>query len=189
MDSPIISNLIDGGIRLIIFLLYLVAISFIPAVREILSYHGAEHKVINAYEDGAELEIEAVQRYSTAHARCGTGLILIILVLAIIVFAFLGQHALWLRFLERLALFPIIAAISYELMRLAAMHSESRIARIVIAPGSALQALTTRQPDDKQIEVAIAALQGAIEADEESLTPDRNKSSSPYGIQDPSVLP
>ena len=111
------------------------------------------------------MEVEAVREYSTAHARCGTGFILIVLVLAIIAFAFLGEPALWLRFLERLALFPIIAAISYELMQLAARHSENRIARIILAPGLALQALTTRQPDDGQLEVAIVALEGALKAD------------------------
>jgi hypothetical protein len=167
ITSAIVSNVVDGVIRLAIFIIYLKAISLIPEVRRLFTYHGAEHKVVNAYEDGAALEIEAVKGYSTAHARCGTALILAVLIIAIIAFAFLGREALWLRFLQRLALFPFIIATSYELTQFGARHIKSWASRAMLAPGLALQALTAREPDEGQLEVAISALKGAIDADAE----------------------
>lgn len=167
IKSPIVSNVIDGVIRLIVFIAYLWAIAFIPEVRRLFAYHGAEHKTVNAYEQGAALEVDAVRGYSTTHPRCGTSFIIIVLVLAIIVFAFLGRPPLWLRFVERIALFPIIAAIGYEMMHLSARHIKNILFRALLTPALLLQALTTREPDDRQLEVAISALKGALDADAE----------------------
>ncbi len=167
IGSAILSNLMDGVIRLALFIAYLWAIGFIPEIRRVFAYHGAEHKTVNAYEGGVDLEVDAVRKYSTAHVRCGTAFILIVLVLATIVFAFLGQPPLWLRFVERLAIFPVIAAVSYELVHLSARHAKNAVVQALLAPGLLLQELTTRQPNDRQLEVAISALKGAIEADAE----------------------
>jgi uncharacterized protein YqhQ len=167
ISSSIVSNMVDGLVRLAIFIAYLWAIAFIPDVRRLFAYHGAEHKTVNAYEQGAALEVDQVRGYSTAHARCGTAFILIVFVLAIIVFAFLGRPPMWLRLLERIALFPVIAAFSYEVMRLSAGHVKNIAVRVLLTPCFLLQALTTRQPDDDQLEVAISALKGALDADAE----------------------
>jgi uncharacterized protein YqhQ len=167
ISSSIVSNTVDGLLRLVIFIAYLWVIAFIPDVRRLFAYHGAEHKTVNAYEQGAALEVDQVRGYSTAHARCGTAFILIVFVLAIVVFAFLGRPPLWLRFLERVALLPVIAAFSYEMMRLGATHAKNIAVRVLLTPCFLLQALTTRQPDDGQLEVAISALKGALDADAE----------------------
>ncbi len=163
--SSVVSNLVDGVFRLVIFILYLWGIGLMPDIKRVFAYHGAEHKTINAYEDGAPMEVEAVRGYSTAHTRCGTGFILIILVIAIVLFAFLGRPELWLRILSRLALLPVIAALGYEFVRFGAAHSKSRIVRPLLIPGLMLQSLTTRQPDDGQIEVGISALKAVLEDD------------------------
>ena len=165
ISSPFISNLVDGSIRLAIVITYIWAIGFIPDVRRVFGYHGAEHKTINAYENGAALEVAEVKKYSTAHARCGTGFLLIVLAIALVAYIFMGRPPIYLRFLQRLALMPAIAAVSYELMRLGARHYKNRIVRIIMAPGLALQSLTTRQPDDQQIEVSITSLKTVLDAE------------------------
>jgi len=166
IGSDLVSNLVDGVIRLAIVIAYIGGIGLIPNIRRVFAYHGAEHKVINAYEAGVSMEVKEVRRYSTAHPRCGTGFLLIVLVIAIIAFIFLGRPPMYLRFLERLLLLPVIAAVSYELMRLGAEHVKNGVVRTLLAPGLALQALTTRQPDDSQLEVSISALKTVIDADE-----------------------
>ncbi len=174
VGSSVVSNLIEGIIRLGFFITYLAAIGLMPDIRRVFAYHGAEHKAVNAYEDGAPIEVDAVRNYNTAHARCGTSFLLIFLVIAILVFALLGRPPMWLRILSRIALIPVIAVISYELMRFGAAHLKNSFVRALLAPGLALQSLTTRRPDDRQLEVAIAALKGVLEADraEESPRPD-----------------
>ena len=165
IGSDLVSNLVDGVVRLVIVITYIWAIGLIPGVRRLFGYHGAEHKVINAYEAGVNMEVNDVRRYSTAHPRCGTGFLLIVLVIAIIAFVFLGRPPMYLRFLWRLLLLPVIAAVSYELMRLGAEHVKHGVVRTLLAPGLALQALTTRKPDDQQLEVGISALKTVIDAD------------------------
>ncbi len=165
IGSSLVSNLVEGILRIAIFMLYLLAITLMPDIRRVFAYHGAEHKTINAYEDGVELEVDKVQKYSTAHARCGTGFILIVLVIAILVFVFLGRPPLWLHLLSRIALLPVIAGIGYEVMRLGAAHRKNRIVRFLLAPSLALQSLTTRQPNNQQVEVGIAALRTVLDAD------------------------
>ncbi len=165
--SAVASNTIDGAIRLVVFLAYLKAIDFMPDIRRVWAYHGAEHKTINAHEAGEELEVEKIRPYSTAHIRCGTGFILIVLVIAVLAHAFLGRPPMWIRFLERLAILPVIGAISYEIIKISAEHTTSRLVRIILRPGLALQSMTTREPDDGQIEVAVLALRRVLDDDVE----------------------
>jgi uncharacterized protein YqhQ len=182
--SPAVSNLIDGVIRLVIFIIYLGAISLIPDIRRVFAYHGAEHKTINAYEAGEPLEVEKVRKYSTAHSRCGTNFLLIVMVIAIIAFVFLGREALWLRYVERILLLPVIAAVGYEVIKFGAAHIKNIVVRIVLTPGLALQAMTTRQPDDRQIEVAISALQSVLALDAETPPKLAEETSSVTGVTD-----
>ena len=121
---------------------------------------------MNAYEAGIPLDVESVKTYSTAHARCGTAFLFIVLVVAIFVFALVGQQGLWIRMLSRIALIPVIAAISYEIVKFGANHSRNPVVRILLTPGLLLQAMTTRQPDDGQLEAAISALNEVIKIDQ-----------------------
>ncbi|HXZ29655.1 MAG TPA: DUF1385 domain-containing protein, partial [Dehalococcoidia bacterium] len=165
INSALLSNIFEGLIRIGIFIAYLKLISLIPDIKRVFAYHGAEHKVVNAYEAGVPLEVESVKKYSTAHARCGTAFLFIVLIVAIFVFALVGQPTLWIRILSRIALIPVIAIISYEIMKFGAGHADNRIVRILLAPGLLLQALTTREPDDSQLEAAISALNEVIKID------------------------
>jgi len=182
--SSKVSNLIDGVIRLVIFIIYLWSISLIPDIRRVFAYHGAEHKTINAYEAGEPLEVEKVRKYSTAHSRCGTNFILIVMVIAIIAFVFLGRPPIWLRYVERILLLPVIAAVSYEVIKFGAAHIKNIVVRIVLTPGLALQAMTTRQPDDRQIEVAISALQSVLAFDAEPPPKLAEETGSVTGVAD-----
>ena len=165
IDSALLSNVFEGLIRIGIFIAYLKVISLIPDIKRVFAYHGAEHKVVNAYEAGVPLEVESVKNYSTAHARCGTAFLFIVLIIAIFVFALVGRPTLWIRILSRIALIPVIAVISYEIMKFGAGHIKNKIVRILLAPGLMLQAITTREPDDSQLEAAISALNEVIEID------------------------
>jgi uncharacterized protein YqhQ len=167
VSTPIVGNVVDGVIRLIIFIIYLWAMSLMPDIRRVFAYHGAEHSTINAYEAGEPLEVEAVRNYGTAHFRCGTSFLLFVLVLAIIAHAFLGRPPMWIRIVERIAILPGIAAVGYEMIRFSAAHVSNRLVRAIITPGLALQSMTTREPDDGQIEVAISALKRVIADDAE----------------------
>ena len=166
IDSALLSNIFEGLIRIGIFVAYLKLMGLIPDIRRVFAYHGAEHKVVNAYEAGVPLNVEAVKNYSTAHARCGTAFLFIVLIVAIFVFALVGQPTLWIRILSRIALIPVIAAISYEIMKFGASHVENPVVRIFLAPGLLLQSITTREPDDSQIEAAISALNEVIRIDQ-----------------------
>ncbi len=163
--SDLISNLIEGLVRIGIFIAYLKLIGLFPDIKRVFAYHGAEHKVVNAYEAGCPLELEAIKSYSTAHARCGTSFIFAVLIIAILVFALLGRPSLWLSILSRIILLPVIAALGYEVTRFGASHAKNILAQVLLAPGLMLQAMTTREPDDSQLEAAISALNEVIEAD------------------------
>jgi len=165
IGSALLSVVFEGLIRIGIFITYLKLIGLMPDIKRVFAYHGAEHKVVNAYEAGVPLEVESVKNYSTAHARCGTAFIFIVLIIAIFVFALVGRPTLWIRILSRIALIPVIAAISYEIMKFGAGHIKNKIVRILLAPGLMLQAITTREPDDSQLEAAISALNEVIEID------------------------
>jgi len=166
IKSSLVFNLIEGCLRLAIFVAYLKSITLFPDIRRIFSYHGAEHKAVNAYEDGAPLEVEAARGYNTAHVRCGTSFLFAVLIIAIIVFALVGRPSLWLMVLSRILLIPVIAALSYEVIYFGANHIKAGLARAVLAPGLWLQALTTREPDDSQLEVALSALRKVVELEE-----------------------
>jgi len=164
--GSLLSSFVEGGIRIGIFVAYLGLINLIPDVRRVFAYHGAEHKAVNAYEHKAELDVESVRKYSTAHVRCGTAFMFLVLIIAIFAFALVGEQELWLRFLSRILLIPLIAAVAYEIVRFAGRNADNPLLRLVLFPGLALQKLTTREPDDSQIEAAITALKGVMEADE-----------------------
>lgn len=162
VHQSVLANLAEGAIRLGIFIGYIALISLMPDIRRVFEYHGAEHKTIAAYEYGDRLVPEAVARYSTRHVRCGTSFLLIVMVLAIIVYSFLGRPPLAWRLISRVVLIPVIAGISYEIIRLAARNITSRTVRIFMAPGLALQGLTTREPSLEQLEVAVESLRAVL---------------------------
>jgi len=166
VNSVLLSVVLEGLIRIGIFIAYLKLVGLMPDIKRVFAYHGAEHKVVNAYDAGVPLEVESVKNYSTAHARCGTGFMFIVLIIAIFVFALVGQPTLWIRILSRIALIPVIAAISYEIMKFGASHINNKVVRVLLAPGLMLQSITTREPDDSQLETAISALNEVIEIDQ-----------------------
>jgi uncharacterized protein YqhQ len=154
---------VEGLIRVALFIAYLVLISFLPDLKRVFQYHAAEHKAINAYEAGDELEPERVQRYSLIHPRCGTAFLLWVMVIAIFVFAFFGQPVWYWLIASRILLLPVIAGIAYELIRFAGRHTGNRILMTLLAPGLWLQRLTTREPTLDQLEVSIRALKDVLQ--------------------------
>jgi len=173
ISSALVSNLLEGIIRIIFFIVYLALIGRMKDIREVFAYHGAEHMSINAYEAGVPLEVGPVRHHSTAHTRCGTSFLLVVLVLSILVFALLGRPDIWVSILSRVLLIPVIAALSYELIKFEAAYSHNRLVHWLLLPGLWLQAMTTRPPDDSQLEVAITALKSALAADGLLPPPDR----------------
>lgn len=164
-DSTWAFVLVEGVVRLALFLGYVVAIGRSPAIRRTFEYHGAEHMVIAAFEHAEPLTVEAARRYSTRHARCGTDFLLLVVVVAIVVFSLVGEASWPVLVLSRVLGLPLVAGLAYEILRLAKRRPDSAVVKAVTAPGLALQALTTRPPDDDQIEVAIASLQAVLEAE------------------------
>jgi len=158
--------IVEGLIRVTIFVLYLSLISLLPDLRRVFQYHAAEHKAINAYEAGEELTPERVQRFSLIHPRCGTAFLLWVMVIAIFVFAFFGRPAWYWLVATRVLLLPVIAGIAYELIRFAGKHQSNKFLMWALAPGLWLQRLTTRQPTLDQIEVSIRALRDVLEREE-----------------------
>jgi uncharacterized protein YqhQ len=158
-------NLVEGLVRLCFFLAYLGLLGRLERMRRVFQYHGAEHKTINAYEAGAALTPRSVQTFSTLHVRCGTAFLLWVLVLSIVVFALIGHPPILLGVLSRILLVPVIAACGYELLRLGARYYSVRPVRWLVQPGLWMQRLTTREPTDDQVEVAIAALKDVLTAD------------------------
>jgi len=166
IHSSLVFHLIEGFIRIIIFIAYLKLVGLMPDIKRVFTYHGAEHKVVNAYEDGVPMEVEAVRKYDTAHVRCGTSFLFVVLIIAIVVFSLVGRPSLWLMVLSRILLIPVIAAVGYEVIYFGAKHIKNALVRAVLAPGLWLQALTTKEPDDGQIEVALSAIKKAVEIDQ-----------------------
>ena len=157
-DNHVVLNLIEGVIRLVLFLLYIWGIGLTKDIQRVFQYHGAEHKTIHTYELDLPLTVENVRQQSRLHARCGTNFLLIVMVVSIFVFAFLGWPNLLERILSRVLLMPLVAGIAYEVIRLAG-RSEHSFVKAIIKPGLVLQYMTTREPEDDQIEVAIRALE------------------------------
>ncbi len=171
MGSSLLFSFVEGVIRLAIFIAYLWLISLLPDIKRVFAYHGAEHMTVNAHEAGVPLEVEQVRQYSTAHARCGSSFLFVVLMVAVVVFALLGRPALWLMVLSRVLLVPLIAALGYEIIYFGANHQDNPVVRFLIAPGLWVQKLTTRHPDADQIEVAILALQRVLEAERREEAP------------------
>jgi uncharacterized protein YqhQ len=163
-DSNIIFNLVDGAIRVAVFLLYIIGISRMSDIQRVFQYHGAEHKSIFTFEAGEELIVENVRKYSCLHPRCGTSFLLIVMLVSILIFSLIPK--LWPFYMKggaRIVLLPIISGVSYEILKWTAKHDGHALVRMIIAPGLALQRLTTREPDDSQIEVAIRSMKVALE--------------------------
>ena len=167
--------IVEGLIRVTVFVLYLALISLLPDLRRVFQYHAAEHKAINAYEAGEELEPERVQRFSLIHPRCGTAFLLWVMVIAVFVFAFFGRPVWYWLIATRILLLPVIAGIAYELIRFAGKHTDSRILMTLLAPGLWLQRLTTREPSLDQLEVSIQALREVLEREGRSVSPEAQR--------------
>lgn len=165
--NPLAANLLEGGLRLAMFVGYISAISRMEGIRRVFAYHGAEHKAVHAYEHEVPLQPDEVQRFPTAHPRCGTAFLLQVMALSVIVFSVFGRPSLARRLLLRVTMVPVLSSLSYELLRLGARNPDFPLTRLFTRPGLALQALTTREPDDTQVEVAIAAMNGALQMDGE----------------------
>jgi uncharacterized protein YqhQ len=166
--SDLVANLAEGGIRLVIFVIYLALIGLMADVRRVFAYHGAEHKAISAHEADAPLEPESVDRFSTAHTRCGTTFVLIVVVISILFFSVIPRAdvPLPLLMLSRIVLVPVVAAVAYELVRFGARHFGNRVVRAIYTPGLWLQSLTTRPPDHEMLEVSISALERVLAEDQ-----------------------
>ena len=166
-DTLPISNgdwfvLVEGLIRVAVFVAYLALLSFIPSLRRVFEYHAAEHKAINAYEAGEDLTPEIAQRYSLIHPRCGTAFLLWVMVIGVFIYALLGRPVWYWLIISRIALLPVIAGVAYELIRFAGKHSGNRVVMTLLAPGLWLQRLTTREPTLDQLEVSIRALREVL---------------------------
>jgi uncharacterized protein YqhQ len=166
-DSTVILNLIEGVVRIAIFVLYIVAISRMKDIKRVFEYHGAEHKTIFCYEHGEELTVENVKKHGRLHPRCGTSFLFIVMIVSILLFSLFQWSGLFYRIVVRLLLLPVVAGISYELIKWAG-RSQSRLACYISKPGMWMQKITTREPDDSQIEIAITALQNVLVADREA---------------------
>ena len=168
VPSSILLNVAEGVLRLALLLGYLVAISFMRDIRRVFGYHGAEHMTIHAFEHGDPLTTERIAPYPTAHPRCGTAFLLFVVVIAIVVFAFVPRVNVAVDIVVRLLLVAPVAAISYEVLKLGAAHERTPIVRLLVAPGLGLQRITTRRPDERMIEVAVASLEEALAGDREA---------------------
>jgi uncharacterized protein YqhQ len=168
IENSVVLNVTEGLIRLALLIGYLIAISFLPDVRRVFAYHGAEHMTIHAFEHGDPLTPARIEPYPTAHPRCGTAFLLLVVVISIVIFAFLPRVNLFVDLIVRLALVIPVASISYEALRLGAAHERSPVMRLLVAPGLLLQRVTTRRPDARMIEVAVASLEEAIAGDREA---------------------
>ncbi len=170
-NNEFLFSLVEGGVRIGIFILYVWVISLMKDVRRIFEYHGAEHKTINAYEDGVELNLENIRRYSRIHPRCGTNFLMIFMISAVIIFSVLSvffEPTLMYRIVSRIVLIPIIASVSYELLKLFSILPKPFM-KILTLPGILLQLLTTREPDDSQLQVALRSLESALEGYESDI--------------------
>lgn len=172
IGNRILFNLVEGGIRVALFVGYLGAISLLPNIRRVFQYHGAEHKVVHAHEEGTA-SVPAARERSAIHPRCGTSFLLLFVVVAILVFSLVPTPTIWIRLVARLLLLPVVAAITYEVLRFGSRHPQAWWLRPLLAPGLLLQQFTTREPSDDQIEVALAALR--------YMTDDRARSLSTTG--------
>ncbi|KXG76239.1 DUF1385 domain-containing protein [Thermotalea metallivorans] len=164
---PLLLNLVEGLLRIGLFAGYVAAISKMKDIQRVFQYHGAEHKTIHCYEDGQPLTVENVKKFTTLHPRCGTSFLVIVMVISMILFSLMGWPNPWMRILSRFILLPVVAGLSYEVIKWAG-RSQSPWVYAISYPGLLLQKMTTKEPDDRQIEVAIAAMKGVLEDDKEA---------------------
>jgi uncharacterized protein YqhQ len=169
IESSLASNLVEGSIRLLLFIGYVWLIGQMPDIKRVFAYHGAEHKTINTYEAGKEVNLDTVQRATTVHPRCGTAFLLSVVVISILLFSLLGRPDLWMRLLSRIVLIPVVVGLAYEYIRFSARHMDNRVIRAIAAPNLAMQRLTTRQPDADMLEVAITAFNSMMAAEKMSV--------------------
>ena len=181
IGSLLVSNLIEGGIRLVILVGYVAGISLMRDIRRVYAYHGAEHMAVHTYEAGQPLTVENVRQHPTPHPRCGTAFLITVAIVSVVAFAILdallGTELYW-RILSRIVPIPVVAAVSYEIIRFAGAHRGAWFGKLLSAPGLWLQLITTRQPDAEQIEVAIAAMQAAVAADGNEVKESANSPAS-----------
>ena len=168
--NDILSNVAEGAIRLVVFVAYIWVIGRMPEIRRVFMYHGAEHMTVHTQERGDPLVAEEIRKYSPAHPRCGTAFLLTVMVVAILVFVFVPREPLWWLITSRIVFIPLIAAVAYEVIRLSGRYEDNPLVRLISTPNLLLQKLTTRWPDDDQIEVAVAAMETALEADRETVS-------------------
>jgi uncharacterized protein YqhQ len=168
IESSVVLNIAEGVLRMVLFLGYLFAISFMPDIRRVFMYHGAEHMTIHAFEHGDELERARIEAYPTAHPRCGTAFLLFVVVVSIALFAFLPRTNIVVDLVARLLLIVPVASISYEVLRFGAAHEANPVMRLFVAPGLLLQRITTRRPEPPMIDVAVASLREALAGDAEA---------------------
>ena len=174
IGNAVLFNLVEGLIRLSIFFVYLVVISRMKDIRRVFQYHGAEHKVVYTYEADEELTVENARRHTTLHPRCGTAFLMTVFVIAILIFSLVGNPALWIKTLSRLALLPVVAGISYEALRFSGRSFDRWWVKVLAQPGLWLQRLTTADPSDDMIEVAIASLKRALGEETSETEPETN---------------
>lgn len=163
VSKAFVKNFIEGLIRAVILIAYIICISWVKDIQRVFAYHGAEHKTIHTYEAHEELTVENARKKTTLHPRCGTSFLLFVVIVSAIIFSFLGEPNLIMRFVSRIVLLPVVAGISYELIKFTAVHQNFFLWRWLMQPGLWLQKLTTRQPDDSQLEVAIESLKRVLE--------------------------
>jgi uncharacterized protein YqhQ len=178
--SSFLSNLLEGVIRLLLVVGYIWAVSLMPDIRRVFAYHGAEHKTINAYEADASLEPEVVKTFTTLHPRCGTGFMLVVVVVSVLLFSLLGRPPIVWRILSRIVLIPVVAGLGYETIKFGAANWHHRLVRSILSPSLALQRLTTREPTLDMLEVAITALQRVLA--EEGLVSDTTESAEQAAV-------
>lgn len=184
IPSDLVSNIVEGVLRLVMLVAYIGGIGFLRDIKRVFAYHGAEHMAVHAYEAGLPLTLENVRRFPTPHPRCGTAFLLTVMLVSIVVFSLLGRPDMWLRIASRIVLIPVIAGISYEVIRYSGAHQKGWIGQLIAYPGLLLQRLTTRQPDDSQIEVAICAMETAMAADNgQEYVPSSSQSTAIGGQQ------
>jgi len=160
--NPVLLNMLDGILRIALFLGYVVAVGNLKEIRRVFQYHGAEHKAINTLEAGLPLTMENAKQQSRIHPRCGTSFVMVVLILAILVFSLTGRPPIWLRIPLHIALLPLVAGVAYEVIKFTGRYKESRWTRWLLAPGLWSQRITTREPEEAQIEVALRALQAVV---------------------------
>jgi uncharacterized protein YqhQ len=172
IENDLVQHLVEGLVRVVIFIGYLAVIARTPDIARVFQYHGAEHMTIHALEHDDPLRPEHIRKYPTAHPRCGTEFLVVVIMLSIIAFSLVGRQSPLLMVASRILLIPVIASIGYELLRLGARHRGNRVVRVIMWPGILVQKITTKQPTDDMIEVAIVAMEEALRADGEEIPAD-----------------